>query len=181
MRPSTRGCSSFSACVARGSVLNGAGAIALIAFAVDVAITLVMLRTLRNTSPAMLAVTSSIAGYVVAFIGALVLAPGLSWPVTTVYWFFASAFLMGFGAIYKSISLRILLQLRRTPNRAMESAALFRDYVVADSFENRLQVLLHQGLAEMDEEHRFRATSKGRAIASLVRAAHRLFKIEHTG
>ena len=91
-----------------------------------------------------------------------------------------AAFLMAFGALYKSISLRILLDLLDRPGHAGLYSAILARYVAAESFENRLTVMQENGFA-VPTPAGYALTDKGRRLAGLVGVLHRLFAIERSG
>jgi hypothetical protein len=100
--------------------------------------------------------------------------------VSIVFWFTALLFLMAFGALYKSISLRILLDLLDRPGQAGLYSAILGRYVAAESFESRLAVMQENGFAVLTPAG-YALTDKGRRLARLVGALHRLFAIERSG
>jgi hypothetical protein len=104
----------------------------------------------------------------------------LFWPLSASYWFLTLCFLMAFGAIYKSISLRILLDLLDRPNRSESGEAILKRYVQHESYRDRLRILVTDGLATR-EHAGFQLTRKGRRIAATARAVQRLFRIERSG
>ncbi len=142
---------------------------------------LVMLRVSHRTTPALVVTASALAVYgamivVAASLGRTV----LFWPVSATYWFLAACFLMGFGAIYKSISLRILLDLLNRPGRADRYEGILNRYVQEESYQRRLSVLQEAGLAIRGTVG-YEVTPKGRRLASIIDALQRLFKIESSG
>jgi hypothetical protein len=102
------------------------------------------------------------------------------WPLSATYWFLALCFLMVFGAIYKSISLRILLDLLRRPHGTDRYDAVLGRYIEGDSYPNRLQVMVDSGLAVRDSRE-LRLTDKGRRLAAAVARLQALYKIERSG
>ena len=128
------------------------------------------------------AVTATSVGIYLAMVGTVA---GLGrrvlfWPLSASYWFLAFCFLMAFGAIYKSISLRILLDLLDRPNRSESYEAILERYVQHESYQDRLGILVADGLATR-EHAAFQLTRKGRRIAATAHAVQRLFKIERSG
>lgn len=101
-------------------------------------------------------------------------------PVSATYWCFTLIFLMAFGAIYKSISLRILGDLLGQPGYVENYDAVLRRYVASESFEHRLGVMQSSGFATCQDGY-FRLTPKGRAVAFFARSIQRMFGIERSG
>jgi len=132
-------------------------------------------------APALAVMTGSVVVYVTMLLDAAGLGRAVRfWPVSATYWFLALCFLTAFGAIYKSISLRILLDLLNRPDRSERLEAILDRYVRRESYQARLSILVADGLATQ-ETAGFRLTPKGRRIAALVRALQRFFRIERSG
>ena len=102
------------------------------------------------------------------------------WNMSIVFWFTTLLFLMAFGALYKSISLRILLDLLDRPGHAGLYSAILARYVAAESFESRLTVMQENGFAILTPAG-YVLTDRGRRLAGLVGSLHRLFAIERSG
>jgi hypothetical protein len=150
-------------------------------FAVYVAAALVLLRVSNRMSPALLVTTAGLAVYAAVLGVAVMSGPGvLFWPMSAAYWFLTLAFLMGFGAIYKSISLRILLDLLDRPGHADRYEAILNRYVQHESYQHRLSVLTEGGLARRGPAG-CEVTSKGRRLAAIVEALQGFFKIAYSG
>ena len=84
---------------------------------------------------------------------------------------------MGFGAVYKSISLRILLRLLERPGHAEDYAAVLARYVTDESFESRLKVMEAYGFAQFTPGG-YALTEKGRRLAQTIDWLQRLFAIK---
>lgn len=126
-----------------------------------------------------------ISGSVVVWLLALVLlvAAGHTvnfWVYGTGYWFCSLCFLVAFGAIYKSLSLRILLDISERPGRTDSYERIFAQYVGRESFENRLQVIERNGLA-VCSGCRFSLTACGKRLIGAIRAVQRTFGISKRG
>lgn len=150
-------------------------------FAGYLALVLVALRIAGATPPAIVVILAAFAAYLgMAVIVTVVSPPFLFWPSSAVYWFLAICFLMVFGAIYKSISLRILAELSMRPGRRDDYQAILGRYVHRESFQGRVRILVADGMAT-DRQNGLALTQKGRRIARAVAALQRLFKIERSG
>ena len=150
------------------------------AFSGHVFLTLILLRLPGRLSPVVRhagsAATTHVAG---AILGGLVVEPFPYWPFAAVTGFGAVVWLFAFSAVYKSVSLRILSQLARTPGNAIPLPEVTSRYVVPE-FEARVAVLEQMGCAEVVEKGHG-LTPKGAATARRIRAVQRLCGIERSG
>lgn len=152
-----------------------AGAGALIVFIA------LAVRLNRRRSPAALAVLGALVLYPATVAVAWALANGYSfWAISIAYWFAAIVVLMVFGAVYKSVSLRMMLHLLQSPARTTDTGTLIRDYIQDDSFERRLMVAEENGFAERTPSG-FVLRAKGRRLAAIVNGVQRAFAIETSG
>lgn len=141
---------------------------------------LVALRTF-NAAPAVIAIISAFAAYLaMVAVVAVTYPPFRFWPSSVTYWFLVICFLMVFGAIYKSISLRILAELVVCPGRQEIYEIILGRYVKSESFRDRVQILVVDGLANK-KDGKLMLTPKGRRIAGAVVMLQRLFRIERSG
>ena len=100
-----------------------------------------------TVSPAVAAVGTAVLVYAGAVVGASFSRNANFWIVSVAFWFPSLVFLMCFGAVYKSVSLRILLDLRARPGEMDRYSAVLARYVMTESFESRLHVMDENGLA----------------------------------
>lgn len=143
--------------------------------------TALVVRVARSYSPALLAVGLSFLGYLALLVSALfALGTNSFWSISVSYWFGCLCFLMVFGAVYKSISLRVLDQISQSPTDRLDEAVLSGEYIKSDSFDRRLTVILENGYAEKTELG-FSLLPKGQRLARIVRWFHRTFSIERSG
>ncbi|MEM9204757.1 MAG: hypothetical protein AAGA88_00355 [Pseudomonadota bacterium] len=142
---------------------------------------LIALRVLRRTDPMFTVLAVALVAYACMF-GLLIAAGQIVnfWIFSTSYWFFVLTFLMAFGAIYKSLSLQILLQLSHKPGRQESAEVLRMQYVFGRSYSDRLSLLVERGLVAKTLSG-LSLTAEGRALANRVRAAQRAFGIERSG
>lgn len=143
----------------------------------------ILLRVSRR-EPALIVLVAALAVYVIGTSLTALLSlqqrPSF-WTISIVFWFFALCFLIAFGAIYKSLSLQMLLSLLNAPDRAMDYAALAQYYVMEHSFEDRLEVLTEKGLASFDAESRLTLTLRGEKVAKTFRCLQNIYGIEKSG
>lgn len=140
-----------------------------------------LLRVVHGIAPALTVITASILIY--GGMLAVVMGSGwtvLFWPLSATYWFLALSFLMAFGAIYKSISLRILLDLLNRSGRSASYEAILARYVEDESYATRLKALASSGWA-IRTPIGIQLTDTGRRIAATMHAVQNLFKIERSG
>ncbi len=139
------------------------------------------LRILRNLEPASLVVLCAIFFGGLGLGGLIFFANAVNiWTYTITYSCLMLIFLMGFGAIYKSLSLRILLDLSKQPDMTDSYARIYNAYLINDSFLNRLEVIKAQKFAT-ENDHHFLLTARGRAISYRLRSIQQLFGIKNSG
>jgi hypothetical protein len=155
-----------------------AGGVGFLAY---LALVSVLLRLSDRRSPAAIVMVASVLGYVGTLVIDLLLGgPVRFWSMSATYWFLSLSFLMVFGAIYKSISLRILLHLLNQPGRSDRYQAVLDRYVKEESYQRRLEVMVANGLATR-ESLGLQLTTRGHRIASLARAVQVLANIRRSG
>lgn len=154
----------------------------LIAFFTYVLTILVILRIMRKTEPTIVVLISASAIYGFSIALAMVANQHVNfWYFSISYWFLVLSFLLAFGAVYKSLSLRMLLVLLEKPNRAHSTQSFREEYIFGDSFDNRLQLIIDQGLAKRREQNEFELTSRGANWAASLVKLQRLFGIMRSG
>jgi hypothetical protein len=87
---------------------------------------------------------------------------------------------MLFGALYKSVSLRMLGDLSKAKGHALPEQELLARYIEEDSFSRRVAILLEQGHAERTPDG-LNLSSKGRSIAAGIYGLQRVFAIRASG
>jgi hypothetical protein len=158
------------------SAVLGAGG-----FIIYIALVPLILRILRRSSPAVSVLACAITIYVALIALAIVQAWLLYfWAFSATYWFLALCFVMVFGAVYKSISLRILLDLLNREGHADSYEGVLQRYILHESFRDRLQLMVKQRFAVRGSLG-ISLAPKGRCIAVLVAALQRIFQIERSG
>lgn len=158
------------------SILQG-----LLMFALYLAGVTLALRALSRSEPALVVVALGGAVFLVAVPALLLAGQSINlWAFAVSYWFFVISFLMIFGALYKSISLRILQDLLEKPGRTEGYDAILARYIVAESYQSRLHVAQEQRLVVRSGD-RYALTERGHRIARLVRAVQTAFGIRRSG
>jgi hypothetical protein len=131
--------------------------------------------------PSHAATATALSAYAIALAAALAGRHAVNfWSLSIFFWFPTLVFLMGFGAVYKSISLRILLRLLERPGHAEDYAAVLARYVTDESFESRLKVMEANGFAQFTPGG-YALTEKGRRLAQTIDWLQRLFAIKQSG
>jgi len=141
----------------------------------------VLLRCNRRTGPALLVVAATFVICILTLAALVFVGWEVNfWVFAASYWFFVLCFLMAFGALYKSISLRILLNLSRMPDRADSYANLLQCYIAEESYQSRLTVIQDKHFAVRTGDC-FMLTERGRRFARTVRSIQKAFRIENSG
>jgi hypothetical protein len=149
-------------------------------FLTHAAISLVWLRLPGRLSPVSRHAVSAIATHILGTASAAwIVGPFAYWPAAAVAGFGAVCWLFTFSAVYKSVSLRILTQLARTPGHSLPLEAITDQYVQPE-FETGTLVLVTMGCAE-NIEGEFALTQKGKTTAQRIQAAQRVCGIEESG
>jgi len=157
-------------------ILLGAGW--YLAYAVAV---FTFVRSLPALSPAVLSVVGAMLFTAAAFPVASALPVEANfWRVLVVFCFLVICHLMVFGAVYKSISLRMMLDLLTVPGRRLATDEVFSRYIQGESFEARTQVMIAQGLATPSAAG-FSLTAKGRRVARTAQVLQQAFDIDTSG
>lgn len=112
-------------------------------------------------------------------LGALLLAQFQYWHAASIFGFFVMAYVFAFGAVYKSVSLDILLGLVSRPERSAPLSVIVEQQV-PHLFQGRIDVLVDGGLVEAENSH-FSPTAAGRSMAGRVGRLRSTFGIGDTG
>jgi hypothetical protein len=153
----------------------------IIGFAMYIGVILLSLRLFPRIEAALLVVILAMVIFFVGLTMFIFIGQTVNfWIFATGYWFLTTCFLMIFGAIYKSISLRILLELLEKPGRMDSYQDVFTRFVVNDSFQNRLNLIESKNLASIGHGG-YVLTPKGTRIAKCARAIQRTFGITRSG
>jgi hypothetical protein len=114
-----------------------------------------------------------------SLLGATSVHPFAYWNAAAVFCFGVMSYVYVFGAVYKSISLRILMDLTRRPARTIEFSEI-SDRQIPEIFNERSAILLEGGLVDADNDT-FVPTPAGRRLAAKIARTRRLFAIGDTG
>ncbi|AMA58838.1 hypothetical protein BCCGELA001_22885 [Bradyrhizobium sp. CCGE-LA001] len=156
------------------------GLTAVVAFAVLSPALQLMARAFAwpLSSVVLLAVAAVVAhGFGVA-LGILVVPQFQYWDAASIFGFCVMAYVFAFGAVYRSVSLSILLSLVGRPERSAPLAEIVARQV-PDLFRERTKALVDGGLVERVDTN-FVATAAGRTMAGRVGRLRRAFGIGDT-
>src|SRR5437667_3230713 len=112
--------------------------------------------------------------------GALVPVEANYWRALTAFSFLTLCHLMIFGVTFKSISLRILLDLFQAPSARLPTDLVFSRYIEGESFAARVQVMITQGLASLSRDGII-LTPKALSLAASAELLQRLSRIQISG
>lgn len=110
--------------------------------------------------------------------GILVVPQFQYWDAASIFGFCVMGYVFAFGAVYKSVSLDILLGVIDRPERKAPLSDIVERQVPA-LFQGRIGNLVDSGLVEPVDSH-FAATAAGRTMASRVGQLRRAFGIGDT-
>lgn len=151
------------------------------AFAAYVIVVLLLLRAVRKNEPTFIVLFSALLVFPLSITVWFLLQMQINfWVFSTAYWFLVLCFLMGFGAVYKSLSLRMLLELLEKPDHTHSAEEFRQEYIFGDSFHHRLQLIVDQGLAERHDGS-LSLTVRGKKWAEAIIGVQRAFGITRSG
>jgi hypothetical protein len=151
------------------------------AFCAYVLLILILLRLFHKTEATFVVLSAGLVAYGLAIGIFVALGDTINfWVFSSSYWFLVLCFLMAFGAVYKSLSLRMLLTLLERPEHEHSVEAFRNEYIFGDSFAGRLQLIVNQGLAAKEGD-RLSLTRRGKAWAYRVVKLQRTFGIMRSG
>ncbi|MDA9536567.1 hypothetical protein ACM41_09845 [Bradyrhizobium sp. CCBAU 21362] len=157
------------------------GLIAAVAFAV-LAPVLQFVARARGWSLApviVLAIAAVVAHLLGVLLGVLILPQFRYWDAASIFGFGVMGYVFAFGAVYKSVSLDILLGLAERPDRTAPLSDVVEGQVPA-LFRGRAKILIDGGLVEQVDP-RFAATAAGQIMAKRIARLRRAFGIGDTG
>lgn len=148
-------------------------------FAIYLIAAVIQLHVIRFITPVIIVCLTSLIVYSLGFL-AIFNIPIHFFHYSSVYWFLCLSFLLIFGAIYKSISLRILLSLDSAPHKREKYEVILEKYIKNQSYSRRVEILLEQRFASM-QNGALILTNKGRRLAQCLLAFQKVFMIEVSG
>lgn len=161
------------------SFLCGLAGVALF-IAISPALQLLGRLTMPTVAPvAILAFASLTAHALSSLLGVTLVHPFAYWNASAVFCFGVMSYVYVFGAVYKSISLQILMDLTRRPARTIEFTDI-SDRQIPEIFNERSAILIEGGLVHADSDT-FVPSPSGQRLAAKIARARRLFAIGDTG
>lgn len=127
---------------------------------------------------ALLAIAAVVSHVLGVTLGILAVPQFQYWDAASVFGFCVMAYVFAFGAVYKSVSLGILLSIVDRPDRRAPLSEIV-ERQVPDLFRGRIGNLVDGGLVERSDSH-FAATARGRNMAGQVGRLRRAFGIGDT-
>jgi len=157
------------------------GLIAAIVFAVLAHILQRMARAFAwSVTPVILLAISALLAHVFGIVLGILTVPQFQyWDAASIFAVCVMSYVFAFGAVYKSVSLAILLDLTGRPGRAAPVSEIVEGQVPR-LFQGRTQILVDGGLVEQTGQ-RFTATAAGRNMAGRIGWLRRIFGIGDTG
>lgn len=137
-----------------------------------------IVRVVKSFSPATLLCLSALGIYGAGF----VFFPIFEIPIkffafSSSYWFFTFSMMMVFFAVYKSISLRMMLNLE---NAASSLETILSEYIQQESYTERLNILVKNKFITKTSKG-YVISSKGETYARIILSIQKIFKIEQSG
>jgi hypothetical protein len=137
-------------------------------------------RAISPIAPvAILAIAAVVSHVASVLLGVMTVRQFQYWNAASIFGFGAMLYVFAFGAVYKSVSLEILLDLARRPGRAATLADIV-DRKVPEIFRGRTDILISDGLVECARSG-FVVTGAGRAIAGRIAQIRRAFAVGDSG
>jgi hypothetical protein len=128
---------------------------------------------------AILAIAAVVSHVASVLLGVMTVRQFQYWNAASIFGFGAMLYVFAFGAVYKSVSLEILLDLARRPGRTATLLEIV-DRKAPEIFLGRTDILIGDGLVERAGSC-FVVTGTGRATAGRIAQMRRAFAIGETG
>jgi hypothetical protein len=133
-----------------------------------------------STPPAvLLAITAVITHGLSVALGAANVVQFQYWNAASIFGFGVMSYVFAFGAVYKSVSLEILLDVAQRPGHAAPLADIV-DRLAPDIFRRRAEILVDGGQVERTGSS-FIVTVAGRALAGRLASIRRVFAVGDSG
>lgn len=157
------------------------GIIGVAAFAVLAPIMQWMARRAATpVPPVMILAATAILSHLASVVLGIAYVPQFQyWNAASVFSFGVMSYIFAFGAVYKSVSLEILLDVAERPRREAPLADIV-ERQVPGIFRGRTDILVDSGLAERTSSG-FVATAAGSKLAGRIAQLRRAFAIGDTG
>lgn len=101
--------------------------------------------------------------------------------LSSLYWFLVLSLLMYFGAIYKSISLRVMSNLLMQPEKKDLYESILRTYIKDQSYHNRVEILSTKEMIYELPNQTYALSDTGMAFVEKLIFIQRIFSIKESG
>lgn len=157
------------------------GAIGVVAFVILApAMQLIARRAAWPMPPVIiLAFAAALSHVISALLGGMTVSQFQYWNAASIFSFGVMSYVFAFGAVYKSVSLEILLALAKQPGHETSLSEIV-EHQIPDIFRGRTGILVEAGLAE-NIGSTFEATAAGRKLAGRITRLRRIYAIGDTG
>jgi len=157
------------------------GTIGVVGFAVLAPVMQWMARRSASTvPPVMIIAIAAIISHLASVVLGIAYVPQFQyWNAASIFSFGVMSYIFAFGAVYKSVSLEILLDVAERPAREVPLSDIV-ERQIPDIFRGRTNILVDSGLAERTDSV-FVATAAGSRLAGRIARLRRTFAIGDTG
>ncbi|MHC2618462.1 hypothetical protein ACVIW2_000494 [Bradyrhizobium huanghuaihaiense] len=157
------------------------GFIAAVAFAVLAPVLQFVARARAwSLAPVIVLAITAVASHLLGVLLGILTVPQFRyWDAASIFGFGVMGYVFAFGAVYKSVSLDILLGLAERPERTAPLSDVVERQVPA-LFRGRTGILMDGGLVEQVDS-RFAVTAAGQIMAGRIGRLRRAFGIGDTG
>jgi hypothetical protein len=157
---------------------GGAGVMTLVVLAPIVQV--VARKAAWHVSPVIIMAIAAVVSHLASVtFGILLIRPFQYWNAASIFAFGGMAYIFAFGAVYKSVSLEILLKLAERPDQQAPLAEIV-EHQVPEVFRGRTKILVDSGHATCVDGS-FVATTAGRKVAGRIAGLRRAFAIGDSG
>ncbi|WP_291842056.1 hypothetical protein [Bradyrhizobium sp.] len=140
----------------------------------------VMQSAARGTSPVAILAIAAILSHLASVALGIIYVPQFQyWSAASIFSFGVMSYVFVFGAVYKSVSLEVLLAVAGHPDRAVPLPYIV-GHQVPEIFRGRIQILIESGLVEQIGST-FAATAAGERLAARIARLRRMFAIGDSG
>jgi hypothetical protein len=137
-------------------------------------------RAASSVSPVIVLAIAAILSHLASVVLGIAYVPEFKyWNAASIFSFGVMSYIFAFGAVYKSVSLEILLEVTELPAREAPLSDIV-ERQVPGIFRGRTNILVDSGLAERTGSG-FVATAAGRKLAGRIARLRRVFAIGDTG
>jgi hypothetical protein len=157
------------------------GILGIVAFALVAALMQWMARRAASTiSPVVILAIAAIISHVASVVLGVMCVPQFHyWNAASIFSFAVMGYIFAFGAVYKSVSLEILLSIAEQSAHEIPLSDIVARQV-PQILRGRIQLLVDSGLAERAGSS-FAATATGQELGGRIMRLRRLFAIDDTG